>query len=141
MIIKIVNTNPGFNIGAQIGTILPLTSSAGKIFLAFADEIITHSWRERESRKRLPDQLQNLDQEIRLIQRREIAFTKEPIISSISSISIPVFNYGKKLLGAVVIVGFNEQIPTSEEDETSKYIKEMGKEISKIFGYEKSDDT
>ncbi|MFP7159194.1 IclR family transcriptional regulator [Priestia aryabhattai] len=138
MIIKMFNNNLGFNIGAQVGTLLPLTSSAGKIFLTFQDSPITREWKEKESKRMLPHQLAQLEGEIQSIREKEIAFAKEPIIESVSSISFPVFNYKKNLMAAVAIVGFSKQIPDNEEQDLSKYILEVSNEISVVLGYQSS---
>ncbi|SDY95164.1 IclR family transcriptional regulator [Bacillus sp. 166amftsu] len=138
MVIKMFNNNLGFNIGAQVGTLLPLTSSASKIFLAFQDAPIIHEWKERESKRMLPHQLTQLEEEIQLIRDKEIAFATEPIIASVSSVSFPIFNYKKNLLASVAVVGFSEQIPTNDKQDLSKYILEVSRGISGVLGYQSS---
>ncbi|GAA3312515.1 hypothetical protein GCM10020331_000450 [Ectobacillus funiculus] len=48
MIVKEFNANQGYNIGAQMGTLLPLLSATGKVFTTFMDEQITREWKEKE---------------------------------------------------------------------------------------------
>ncbi|MEC2306405.1 MULTISPECIES: IclR family transcriptional regulator [Heyndrickxia] len=137
MIIKLVNSNPGFNIGAQIGTIPPLASAVGKIFLAFMDQGTIREWKERESAKLDHNVKADLEKEIRSVRKQKIAFAKEPILTSVSSIAIPVFNYKKTLLGAIAVVGFSEQIPAAEEEDAVFItdIKKTGFQVSQAFGY------
>ena len=45
---SIWNTNHLFNIGAQIGTQLPILSATGKVFSAFHNRLHTKDWKERE---------------------------------------------------------------------------------------------
>lgn len=137
MVIKLLNNNPGFNIGVTVGTILPATSSAGKIFLAFKEDYILEEWKEKEFNLLNKEKIEALEKEIKLIRQKEITFTNEPIVASVSSISFPVFDFQKKLLGAVAVVGFNEQIPMNEDGELSKYIIKMSRNISQVLGYEK----
>lgn len=56
MFVKEINTNRGFNIGAQIGTFLPIRSATGKVFMAFMDEQIIHDWKANEF-KQIPKEL------------------------------------------------------------------------------------
>jgi DNA-binding IclR family transcriptional regulator len=135
MIVKEFNTNRGYNIGAQMGTFLPILSATGKVFMAFMDEQIIREWKEKEL-KQIPQEKGNqLEEECKLIREKEIAFAREPLVSSVSSVAFPVFNYKKKLLGAVTIVGFSELIPHNEGEELSKYLINISKEISGSFGY------
>ena len=135
MVIKMFNVSQGFNIGATIGTLLPLFSAAGKIFTAFSNEDIIQSWKESESKRIPQEQLQQLEKEILNIKEKEIAFAREPLVPSVSSVSFPVLNYKRDLLGAVAIVGFSEKIPKSETDPHSEFILEVSRQISESFGY------
>jgi DNA-binding IclR family transcriptional regulator len=138
MVIKMLNITQGLNIGAQIGTLLPPISAAGKIFIAFMDKHIVQEWKEAGTNKFTIDQLQQLDTELERIKEEEISFAREPLVPSVSSVAIPVLNYKKNLLGAVTVVGFSEKIPKNETEEPSKIIMEISKEISRSFGYNSS---
>ncbi|WP_374724133.1 IclR family transcriptional regulator [Calidifontibacillus erzurumensis] len=135
MIINIFNSFQGINIGAQVGTILPITSAAGKIFLAFHDHDIIKEWKEAEFKKLSPAEKEKLENELEHIRRSEFSFAKEPIIASVSSVSFPVLNFKNNLLGAVAVVGFSEQISDDENDELNVFIKEMRRKINDIFGH------
>lgn len=139
MVIKMLNVTQGLNIGAQIGTLLPPFSAAGKVFMAFMDKHVVQEWKEAGIKNFSPDQLQQLETEIVMIREKEISFAREPLISSVSSVSFPVLNYKKNILGAVAVVGFSEKIPTNETEDLSKTITEISKEISKSFGYNTSE--
>lgn len=135
MIVKDVKTNRGFNIGAQIGTLLPIRSASGKVFMAFMDEQIIHDWKEKEFSQISQAEVSQLEDECRFVREKGIAFAREPLVSSVSSVSFPVFNYKKELLGTVTVVGFSELIPTNENVELSQYLIQISKEISGSFGY------
>jgi len=135
MIVRDLNNNRGFNIGAQIGTLLPIRSATGKVFMAFMDEHMVREWKAKEFMQIPPEKVSQLEDECGLIREKEIAFAREPLVSSVSSVSIPVLNYKKKLLGAVTVVGFSEFIPQNENNELSHYLIEISKEISASFGY------
>ncbi|MDR7077446.1 DNA-binding IclR family transcriptional regulator [Neobacillus niacini] len=135
MIVKDINTNRGLNIGAQIGTILPINSASGKVFMAFMDEQIIHDWKKNEFKKSPNESVSQLEDECKIIQEKGIAFAREPLVSSVSSVSFPVFNYQKKLLGTVTVVGFSEIIPENENHDLSHYFIQISKEISGCFGY------
>ena len=48
VVANIWNTNHLFNIGAQIGTQLPILSATGKVFSAFHTSNIIKDWKEKE---------------------------------------------------------------------------------------------
>lgn len=135
IIVREFNTNQGYNIGAQMGTLLPLLSATGKVFTAFMDEKTIRDWREKELKQTPLEKVNHLEEECKLIREKEISFAREPLVSSVSSVAFPVFNYKKKLLGAVTIVGFSELIPHNDGEELSRYLMNMSKEISGSFGY------
>jgi DNA-binding IclR family transcriptional regulator len=135
MIVRDFNNNRGLNIGAQIGTLLPIRSATGKVFMAFMDEKKIQEWKAKEIMQIPPDKVSQLEFECESIREKEIAFAREPLVPSVSSVSIPVLNYKKNLLGAVTVVGFSEFIPQNENNELSQYLKSISKEISGSFGY------
>jgi DNA-binding IclR family transcriptional regulator len=135
MIIKELNKNRGINIGAQIGTLLPLRSASGKVFMAFMDEQMIREWKEKELMQIPQEKVDLLEDECKIIREKEIAFAREPLVPSVSSVSIPVLNYKKKLLGSVTVVGFSEVIPQNEHHELYRYLVDISKEISGCFGF------
>ncbi|MGO4890380.1 IclR family transcriptional regulator [Anaerobacillus sp. MEB173] len=137
MIIKEVNTNQGFNIGAQVGTLLPVLSATGKIFATFLEEESISEWLRNGLSNSPEDKVNQFKKECHFIKEKEISFAQEPIVSSVSSVSFPIFNYRKKLLGAITVVGFSDLIPTHEEEELSQYLVKISQEISESFGYKR----
>jgi len=135
MIVRELNKNRGINIGAQIGTLLPIRSASGKLFLAFMDEQMSREWKEKEFMQIPQEKVGLLEDECRIIREKEIAFAREPLVPSVSSVAIPVLNYQKKLLGSVTVVGFSESIPQDENNELSQFLLSISKEISASFGY------
>ena len=124
--------SPGhtLNIGAQIGTLLPKNSSSGKIFNVFYNKLITENWR-LVSEPSMTDE----DKEFHKIKEEKIAFAKEPLISSISSTSIPILSYSNELVGTITVVGFTPDIPTDINHPLSQFLLEIQKELSKTFGF------
>lgn len=130
---KIWNSNQAINIGAQLGSLLPPQSSAGKVFLAFLDKNLTENWREEHGWK----ESKKISEELKQIRRDKIAFAREPLVPSISSVSIPIFDYHNELAGVLGVVGFNENIPKHPDDPICKYLIECHKEISNLLGCKK----
>lgn len=135
VVVKIINYHPGLNIGAQIGTYLPILSASGKVFAAYMDESIIQDWKQQQLENMDDNQKQKLESEIEEVRNQGISFAKEPLVPSISSISIPILNFGKRLLGGIVIVGFTNEIPQHIDDEISQYLLQKSREISGTFGY------
>ncbi|GAB7386418.1 IclR family transcriptional regulator [Bacillaceae bacterium] len=134
MVIKKINSKKIINIGAEIGTYLPILSASGKIFAAFKDEREIYGWKEKEIALFSDQRKASLEKELQEVRRQRISFAREPLVPSVSSAAIPVFTYNDRLLGCVTIVGFSENIPQSVDDELSIYLIEKCKEISRDFG-------
>lgn len=126
IIVKIIRSNQILNIGAELGALLPPNSSAGKIFHAFSSKWVVDNW-EGQAESVISKE------ELAFIQKEKIAFAREPLISEISSVAIPVISFNAELVGIISVVGFTSDIPESLEDSTSKYIQKMQANISKHF--------
>lgn len=135
MVVRLINSQEGLNIGAQLGTVLPLLSAAGKAFSAFLDEDLVGNWKAEELKRMDEQQREQYLKEIEWVRAQEIAFASEPLVSSISSIALPIFNFQARLLGVIVVVGFSNTIASKLEDMMSQYLIRMRNEISEAFGY------
>ncbi|MFC0295908.1 IclR family transcriptional regulator [Geobacillus jurassicus] len=137
VIVDICSANYGLNIGAQVGTRLPLLSATGKVFAAFKDESDpqVREWKRKELGKLSDERRKQLEEEIEQIKERFFSYALEPLVKHVSSFSVPVFDFQRDLVGAVTVVGFTEQIPQTAEEEMGKYIVEAVLEISKSFGF------
>lgn len=137
MVVSMINSQVGLNIGAQIGTVVPPMSAAGKVFIAFQNEPEVEEWKQREWTKLDENKRRMLEKEIEGVREQGIAFAKEPLVPSISSIALPVFKYDDRLLGVIVVVGFSQSIPDRIEDELGRYLLGMRDRIAEAFGAEK----
>lgn len=126
IIVKIIRSNHILNIGAELGTMLPANSSAGKIFQVFSSEWVIDNW-EGQNESILSNK------ELDFILEEKIAFAREPLVSEISSVAIPVISFSSDLEGIIVIVGFTSDIPSYLEHPTSQYIQTMQTNISSNF--------
>ena len=135
VIASICSTTTGLNIGAQIGTRLPILSSSGKIFSAFQSLSVAAEWKQSELQAIHNNQKEILEQEEKVIQSQMIAFAKEPLVPHVSSASVPILNYSNELMGCLTVVGFSEIVPKHIEDPTSQYLLQLSTDISNIFGY------
>ncbi|MCA1028020.1 IclR family transcriptional regulator [Cytobacillus kochii] len=131
IISKIWNPGHAYNIGAQLGSLLPPLSSTGKIFESFLDSATTKDWIKVMGKEGKG----NVVEEINRVRQERIAFANEPLIPTVSSVSIPIFNYNQELLSAITVVGFSESIPKDPSADKSQSIIKVGKEISAQFGY------
>ena len=124
--------NPPYllNIGAQLGTLLPPNSSTGKIHLSFLEREKTLQWLSESDGNGEVN-----EEELLQIKKDRIAFAAEPLISSVSSVSVPVLNHEGTILGSVTIVGFKDEIPNSSNDPLSIYLRKKSLQISECFGY------
>lgn len=135
MVVRLINSQEGLNIGAQLGTVLPSMSAAGKVFLAFLEENLMDEWKAEELKRMDEAQQAYFDQEIQFVRSNGIAFAREPLVPSISSIAFPILNFEGRLLSVVVVVGFSNTIADKLDDMMSQYLIKMRNEISEAFGY------
>lgn len=134
MAVKIINQQQGLNIGAQIGTLLPLLSASGKIFAAYKEPYVIEEWMAKQYATLTDGQKQSLKRELEQVRKDGISFANEPLVASISSAAVPILNYAGELLGAIVLVGFAAQMPMKLDDEFSVYLLQESRELSRSFG-------
>lgn len=135
MIVKMIYSRAGLNLGGQLGTILPINSAAGKLFAAFKSGPLVENWMA-ESTESLPaETVHELQNDFQYIRKDGIAFAHEALAPSVASAAIPIFNYEQEIIGAVIIVGFRETIPAKPEDEMSIELLKKSRQISELFGF------
>jgi DNA-binding IclR family transcriptional regulator len=110
-------------------------SAAAKVYTAFMEESEINDWKKQQTVKLDEQQEQQLIAAIEFVRAHGISFANEPLVPSVSSIAMPIFNFEKRLLGAIVVVGFSNSIPKEIDDIMSQYLLKTNKEISEIFGY------
>lgn len=127
----------GINIGAQIGTTLPLLSSTGKIFSAFKSGSEIEDWAEKELEHLTEEERQLFQENRQTIRQEKFTHAVEPLIKHISSFSVPVLDFNDELVGAITVVGFDPSIPKNSKDEVSQFVKSIARKASEKLGYKK----
>ena len=135
MVVKMYSSYQDINLGARIGTHLPLQSAAGKVFAAFSDEVRIKEWKEKEWSKLTEQEQDDLAAELEKVRQEGIAFAREPLVPYISAIALPVFNYEGQLVLSFIVVGFSENIPSDLDHPLSRYLLDKSKELSVLCGY------
>lgn len=135
MVIQIVNSHQRINIGAEMGTYLPLLSAAGRVFAAFMEPLRIEKWMQEHTATFSPERKKSLETELQAIREQRISFAREPLVSSVSSVALPILNFKRTMLGALIVVGFSQSIPDHVDHPLSQYLLRMGKEISEAFGF------
>ena len=135
VITNIWNTNFGLSIGAQVGTKLPLNSSTGKIFAAFANSLEITNWIETQQSEIANFNIAAFQRELKGIRQSGFSFAHEPLVRHVSSIGLPILNYKNELVGAITVVGFEEDVPTDTSSEMMQKIIEMSREMSAVYGF------
>ncbi|QIZ09097.1 IclR family transcriptional regulator [Priestia megaterium] len=135
LISYILSADYGINIGAQMGTHLPLSSSTGVVFSAFEKDVLMKEWEEEELSRLNESELQQYLGEKE--KTRELFFVSktEPLINHVSSFSVPLLNFNNELLGAITIVGITETVPKSADHPIGQYVLKTAKEISEYYGF------
>lgn len=134
LITYISSPDYGINIGAQIGTTLPLSSSTGVVYSAFKS-LEVENWLEEEIKKFSKIEFQQHQIEIEKTRNLLFASKTEPLVEHVSSFSVPILNFKKELIGAITIVGYTDTVPKSIDAPISRYVIKIANEISGYFGY------
>ena len=135
MIIKMIHSHAGLNLGGQVGTLLPIKSAGGKLFSAFKKGPIIEKWIERQIASFSAEEYERLERDISSIREEGIAFAQDALAPSVTSAAIPIFDFNRELLGAIIIVGFQDAISSSPNDELARYLLTLSKGISSQFGF------
>jgi DNA-binding IclR family transcriptional regulator len=135
VVANIWNANHLFNIGAQIGTQLPILSATGKVFSAFHTSAMTKDWRERELDRLTEEEKEQLIKEEQAVIENGISFSEEALVQNVTSAAVPLFNYKKDLLGTITLIGFLQFFPQDINHPGSQQLLATAKEVSYIFGY------
>ena len=106
---------------------LPRQPSSGKILRGF--------YENETSPNRLEQADDVSEKQQTEIPEKKVAFSKEPLIKSVSSFSAPILSFNKELIGTLIAVGFSDQIPDSIDDERTELFLDVQQSISKQFGY------
>ena len=137
VVANIWNSNHLFNIGAQIGTQLPILSATGKVFSTFHSSNITKDWKERELHKLTEKEREQLEKAEQAVLEYGISFSMEALVQNVTSAAVPLFNYNKDLLGTITLIGFLQFFPQDVNHEASQQLLAAAEEVSSIFGYKK----
>ncbi|UOF89278.1 IclR family transcriptional regulator [Fodinisporobacter ferrooxydans] len=134
IVVKLLTSNHILNIGAQIGTYLPIYSATGKVYAAFKNCVQIHEWKEKELQEIPGEQRQDLEKELDRIKKERISFAIEPLVPSVSSVAVPILNFKQELLCVITLVGFSDSLDFQVDNEKIKYLLDSSQEISSIFG-------
>lgn len=136
LITYISSPDYGVNIGAQIGTTLPLSSSTGIIYSAFPNTQMKN-WVKEEESKLSKEELQMYKTDKENTSRLFFASKIEPLVEHVSSFSVPILNFNKELIGAITVVGYTEIVPKTTDHSTGQHVLEISRQISDYYGYTK----
>ncbi len=137
VIANIWSTNIGLNIGAQIGTRLPILSSAGKLFLSFKQTPDVEDWRQKKMQNLNEQEKNQVKEELPSIQQHYFSYAEEPLVQHVSSFSVPILNYDQDMIGCITVVGFTQHIPNNDDHKISKYVRKEAFLLSESFGWQK----
>ena len=133
LITYISSADYGINIGAQIGTTLPLSSSTGIIFSAHPNPQMK-SWLQEEKSKLNEEELQMHESEEENARKLFFASKIEPLVKHVSSFSVPILNFSKELIGAITVVGYTEIVPKTADHPIGQHVLDISNQISNYYG-------
>ncbi len=132
MVVRIINSTKGIlNVGAQLGTLLPIHSSAGKLFAAYKKENEIEAWKKIGMNE---EKGQFMEKELEKVRSERIAISTQPLAPSINSVGVPILNFSQEILGTITIAGFNDSLPMAKDHPTIQELIRMGQEISIGYG-------
>lgn len=125
----------GINIGAQIGTHLPLTSATGQLFSAFEKSEQLKKWETPYFEQMTEEQKKNFLLEQQKVKENYFSSKIEPLVEHVSSFSVPILDYQNKLVGAITVVGFTSLIPNDPKHPTSQLVLKAANNLSEYYGF------
>lgn len=132
MVVRIINSTKGIlNVGAQLGTLLPIHTTAGKLFAAYKQENELEAWKKDPINI---DKLPLVEKELEKVRNERIAISTAPLAPSINSVGVPILNYNQDILGTITIAGFNDSLPLEKEHPIIQELIRTGEELSKGYG-------
>lgn len=133
MVVRIMNSTKGIlNVGAQLGSLLPVYSSAGKLFAAFLTGNEMEMWKTQGMDEK---RLQSLETELEKVRKNKIAITTEPLAPSINSVAVPILNFKEEVLGVITLAGFSGSLPQDESHPMIEELVRIGQETSESYGH------
>jgi DNA-binding IclR family transcriptional regulator len=132
MVVRIINSTKGIlNVGAQLGTLLPIHTTAGKLFAAFKNKTETETWLKEEINE---EKYPFIVDELEKVRRERVAISVEPLAPSINSVGVPILNYNQEILGTITIAGFSDSLPLEKEHPIIQELIRIGGELSQSYG-------
>ncbi|MDQ0253308.1 DNA-binding IclR family transcriptional regulator [Evansella vedderi] len=135
VVVQIMKSTRTINIGAEIGTTLPIYSASGQVYAAFLDNLKSRNWLEQQLGLMDSERRTRVENEIEETKKNRIAYAIEPLAPSVSSVGIPIFNVTGTLLGAIAVVGFFDSSSLKSDNKMRQYLLTKSEEVSKQFGY------
>lgn len=135
LVAHIYSADYGINIGAQIGTNLPLTSATGLLFSAFEKNEHLKKWEQSYKENWTTEQIAQFQFEQQQVLCNFFATKTEPLVEHVSSFSIPILNYNEDLIGAITVVGYTNLVPNSLEHPTSQLVLNIASHLSEYYGF------
>jgi len=130
-----------FRLVAEIGERIPFHAAAGsKVYLAFSAPEIRASMLKGKldpiTKYTITDPKQ-LNKKLEKIRRRGFTFDKKELTEDVNAIGVPIFDYGNRPVGAIVVAGSPQRIKESKTSSIVSELKSAAKEISARLGQKK----
>ncbi|MGY4688505.1 IclR family transcriptional regulator [Salibacterium sp. K-3] len=129
MIVKIINGAHVLNIGAQMGSVLPVFSASGKAYAAFSDGEIGR-WKVEQYKDFTTEEKEQLEEELETVKQQTYSFAEEALAPSTASLAVPILDFNHNIIATFTVVGFSERfnhVPLER-------ILEKRRAASKLYG-------
>ena len=123
-------------VNVEVGQLAPLHCTAlGKILLAFGNYPLPVEL-EGHTEKTIND-LQALEKELEIVRKKGYAIDDEEFDNDVRCISVPVFDFREKLVGAIGISGPSVRLGLKEIETLAPQIIQIGKQLSDRLKFKK----
>lgn len=124
-------------VNVEVGQLAPLHCTAlGKVMLAFGKYPLPTGL-ERHTAKTITD-LPALEKELETVREKGYAIDDEEFDNDVRCISVPVFDYREKLVGAIGISGPSARLSLKEIQTLAPQIMQIGKQLSDRLKFKRS---
>ncbi|WP_181350467.1 IclR family transcriptional regulator [Thalassobacillus sp. CUG 92003] len=132
--VRVESSNKLMNVGLKTGSYVPLYTATGNIFRAFLPKDKTQDLYEEEVDKQNINSV-SYDKDIERVRNNMFSVSRSRFIPGVVAISTPIFYSGKKLAGAISIVGVSAEERIDIESNVVKSLFSSAQQVSEKLGY------
>lgn len=139
VVVQSLESNHVFNIITRVGSRMPLLKSAtGRLHASFQPEyiikpLLEKEWQSQTTKTQYPATWEEFLELKEKILNQGYASVTGDMMAGIHAISIPVFNFSRKIDHVITCIGTQDQLPAEKMIDAIDYLKGVQQQIDRLF--------